>query len=326
MNVKIRGLVMENEIMVSVCCLAYNHSKYIRQCLDGFVNQKTNFKFEVLIHDDASTDGTQDIIKEYEEKYPDIIKPIYQTENQYSKGIKINKTFQYPRARGKYITTCEGDDYWCDENKLQMQLDFLENHLDYSACVHNTMIMNCRTGEEHSKIANAADETLSTEQVLFNTVYEFHTSSIMFRKEFITIPDELVLSWSGDCSRAAYLALCGKIFRFAEVMSVYRFFAEGSYTEKTEKVPKEIIVKRSTEMIPFYRGVDKLSNYKYHDDFERKIAEKEFEILLLKDDYKKALKKYPNIVKGLSFRQRIALIMDAYFPLIAKLYRRLKNG
>ena len=80
---------MCNQIMVSILCIAYNHEKYIRQCLNGFVMQKTNFKYEVLVHDDASTDKTADIIREYEEKYPDLIKPIYQTENQYSKGVKI---------------------------------------------------------------------------------------------------------------------------------------------------------------------------------------------------------------------------------------------
>lgn len=317
---------MENEIMVSICCLAYNHSKYIRQCLDGFVNQKTNFKFEVLIHDDASTDGTQDIIKEYEEKYPDIIKPIYQTENQYSKGVKITRTYQFPRAKGKYIATCEGDDYWCDSNKLQMQFDFLEKHTDYSACVHNTKILNCKTGEEHLKIDIKTDETIPTEQLLFNTINEFHTSAVMFRKELAFVPDELVLSWSGDCSRAAYLALSGKVFRFGKVMSVYRFFAAGSYTEKTSAVSKSVIISRSKEMIPFYKNLDRLSDYKYHNTFELKIAEKEFEILMLKEDYKQAVRKYPEIVKKLALRQRIALIMDAYMPFAAKLYRRLRNG
>jgi len=314
------------EIMVSVSCLAYNHSKYIRQCLEGFVNQKTNFKFEVLIHDDASTDGTQDIIREYEEKYPEIIKPIYQTENQYSKGVKISYRYIYPRARGKYIAICEGDDYWCDENKLQMQFDFLQKNLDYSACVHNTKILNCKTGEEKIKLTKTIDETLSTEQVLFNTVKEFHTSSVMFRKSFIQIPDELALSWCGDCSRAVYLALCGKVFRFAKVMSVYRFFAEGSYTERTEKLPVTVIINRYMDMILFYRNLDRLSNYKYHNALESRINEKEFEILMLKKDYKKALKKYPDIVRNLPVREKIALIMDAYVPFISKLYRRVKHG
>jgi len=89
--------------LVSIFCITYNHSSYIRQCLDGFLIQKTNFPFEVLIHDDASTDDTAGIIKEYEAKYPDIIKPIYQVENQYSKGLDINIVYNLPRARGKYI-------------------------------------------------------------------------------------------------------------------------------------------------------------------------------------------------------------------------------
>ena len=95
---------MKDDIMVSICCLAYNHEKYIRQCLDGFIMQKCDFKFEVIIHDDASTDHTADIIREYEKKYPDIIKPIYQTENQYSKGIQgTTLRIACSYAKGKYV-------------------------------------------------------------------------------------------------------------------------------------------------------------------------------------------------------------------------------
>lgn len=112
--------------LVSICCITYNHAPYIRQCLDGFVMQKTNFTFEVLVHDDASTDDTADIIREYEARYPGIIKPIYQTENQYSQGVNVNRTYNYPRAHGKYIALCEGDDYWIDPLKLQKQVDMLE--------------------------------------------------------------------------------------------------------------------------------------------------------------------------------------------------------
>lgn len=110
--------------LVSITCLTYNHAPYLRQCLDGFVMQKTSFPIEILIYDDASEDGTQDIIREYERKYPDLIKPIYQTENQYSKGVKVEFVYNYPRAKGKYIAFCEGDDYWTDPNKLQKQIDF----------------------------------------------------------------------------------------------------------------------------------------------------------------------------------------------------------
>lgn len=117
--------------LVSISCITYQHAPYIRQCLDGFLMQKTDFAFEVLIHDDASTDGTAEIIKEYEAKYPDIIKPIYQTENQWVKGRRGSRTFNFPRAKGKYIALCEGDDYWTDPLKLQKQVDFLEGNEEY---------------------------------------------------------------------------------------------------------------------------------------------------------------------------------------------------
>lgn len=117
--------------LVSICCITYNQELYIRQCIDGFFMQKTTFPFEVLIHDDASTDNTANIIREYEVKYPDIIKPIYQTENQYSKGIKVSATYNFPRVKGKYIAICEGDDYWIDPLKLQKQVNFLETNIVY---------------------------------------------------------------------------------------------------------------------------------------------------------------------------------------------------
>lgn len=122
--------------LVSIICCAYNHEPYIRQCLDGFIMQETNFPFEVLIHDDASTDRTADIIREYETKYPEIIKPIYQTENQYQKKIDVLSTFLFPGVKGKYIAMCEGDDYWTDPLKLQKQVDFLENNQEYVLCTH----------------------------------------------------------------------------------------------------------------------------------------------------------------------------------------------
>lgn len=137
-----------NEIMVSICCLTYNHEKFIKDALEGFVNQKTSFKYEILIHDDASTDGTVEIIKEYEKKYPDLIKPIYQKENQYSKKIRATLTYQFPRANGKYIAMCEGDDYWIDENKLQKQFDILEKNNDISLCVHDSISKNYKTNTE----------------------------------------------------------------------------------------------------------------------------------------------------------------------------------
>lgn len=114
--------------LVSIWCTVYNHAPYIRQCLDGFVMQKANFKFEAIVHDDASTDGSAAIIREYAEKFPDIIKPIIEEENQYSKGDDILSQIRLKTCTGKYIAMCEGDDYWTDPMKLQKQVDIMESN------------------------------------------------------------------------------------------------------------------------------------------------------------------------------------------------------
>jgi glycosyltransferase involved in cell wall biosynthesis len=119
---------------VSICCATYNHGAYISNALEGFLIQKTDFAFEVLIYDDASTDETREIIKQYEKLYPEIIKPIYAKENQHSLGKRVNAEFNFPRAHGDYIALCEGDDFWVDANKLQTQKDFLDGNPEYVIC------------------------------------------------------------------------------------------------------------------------------------------------------------------------------------------------
>ncbi len=119
----------EQEPLVSICSITYNHAPYIRQCLDGFLMQQTNFPIEIIINDDCSTDGTTEIVREYAEKYPDMIFPIFHEENQYQKGVRgMFQRFVFPKARGKYIAICEGDDYWTDPLKLQKQVDILEQN------------------------------------------------------------------------------------------------------------------------------------------------------------------------------------------------------
>lgn len=126
-----------NKPLVSICCITYNHAPFIRKAIEGFLMQKTNFPIEILIHDDCSTDGTTEIVREYAEMYPDVIKPLYETENQYPKvGTAGIDMFNYGRAQGKYIAYCEGDDYWTDPLKLQKQVDWMEANPEYSVCFH----------------------------------------------------------------------------------------------------------------------------------------------------------------------------------------------
>ena len=130
-------------ILVTVKVLVYNQAPYLRQCLDGIISQKINFRFEVIVHDDCSSDGSTDIIREYAEKYPDIIKPIYETENQYCKdGFSGIDKIMDVYIKGKYIAYCEGDDYWTDTQKLQKQVDFLESHDDYGLVYTQFQVYN----------------------------------------------------------------------------------------------------------------------------------------------------------------------------------------
>lgn len=134
-------------LMVSIRCITYNHERFIRHCLEGFVMQKTNFRFEAIVHDDASTDGTAEIIREYAERYPDIIKPIYEKENLYSKADGSLGRVMDAACVGKYIATCEGDDYWTDPLKLQKQVDILESHPEYGAVYTDFEMFDDETGK-----------------------------------------------------------------------------------------------------------------------------------------------------------------------------------
>lgn len=135
--------------LVSICAITYNHVSYIRDCLNGFLIQQTDFPFEIIIHDDASTDGTTDIIREYSIKYPDIIRPIIQPENQYSKHKRFDIIIKscIDRTQGKYIAFCEGDDYWTDPLKLQKQVDYLETHPKINLCYTEISFLNMQTGK-----------------------------------------------------------------------------------------------------------------------------------------------------------------------------------
>lgn len=220
-----------NEILVSVCCMTYNHVSFIRQCLDGFMMQKCSFNFEVLIHDDASTDGTQNIIREYVTRYPDIIKPIYQKENQYSKGIDPNVKYNFSRAKGKYIALCEGDDYWTDPFKLQKQVDFLESHPDYVMCSHrfNQYIQDKNLLEEEKNLTfQGADYDLKN---LIGGKWLTQTLTVMYRRDALDLQRYESYGMSLDMILFYELLRNGKGYCFSDVMGVYRLHKGGVWSE-----------------------------------------------------------------------------------------------
>lgn len=160
------------KVMVAIDCIVYNHEPYIRQCLEGFVMQKTTFPFVAIVHDDASTDKSADIIREYAERYPDIIYPVYEIENQYSKRdkslTKIRKR-EIDRFNPKYIAFCEGDDYWIDPLKLQKQVDILEKNEEYGMCYTNFDIFYHETGVfKHALLTNSDDIRYKTDITIYD--------------------------------------------------------------------------------------------------------------------------------------------------------------
>jgi glycosyltransferase involved in cell wall biosynthesis len=234
--------VSQGEILVSICCLSYNHESYIVRAIEGFLLQKTNFAFEVLIHDDASTDRTAEIIKEYEQKYPLIIKPIYQSENQWSKGLRsLTVKYGFPRAKGKYIAICEGDDYWTDPLKLQKQVDFLENHPDYILCSGGYTVLNGDT-----KTVSILDDLPGARQssdrkgFSFELMHTTHrwvikTLTVMFRNKMLELGLERY-QHARDVHWFYHLLKLGKGYYFKEDFGVYTAHPGGiqSLVQKNE--------------------------------------------------------------------------------------------
>ena len=229
-----------SQLLVSVCSITYNHAPYIRQCLDGFLMQQCNFAFEVLIHDDASTDGTQEIIKEYQEKYPEIIKPIFQTENQYSKGERgFNARFNYTRAKGKYIALCEGDDYWTDPLKLQKQVDFLEVNEDYGACFTNAIIDN---KIDYEKIEYNTNYNLKEGFVPNELIFKFGggiypTATLLFRKSLMHKFNLSVKTAAGDELLIYSICNFSKVYFLNQKTAIYNRWEGGIFSGIKKNIP-----------------------------------------------------------------------------------------
>ena len=319
---------MTDEIVVSILCLCYNHEPFIRDCLDGILMQKTNFKFEVIIHDDASTDKSASIIKEYEEKYPDIIKPIYQTENQYSKGVNISKTFLHPRVKGKYIAVCECDDYWVDSEKLQKQYDFLETHPECVGCVGGAKIIYYANNNPPTyNFPTEKSRYVTTEEaLLYGSGYP--TATFFFRASQLTendISEGLKLSF-GDYVRILNLALHGKIYSFHEVFSVYRYGVPGSWTVRISKNINQLISDQEQRIILFDRFNDATNNV-FKSVTEQRLIDIQFSILLAQGN-KKELKKQPYrnmYIKKYGIIAKIKSFLAVRFPFLLKINRTFKK-
>lgn len=172
-------------IKVSVCVMTYNQEKYIGQCLESLVTQETDFDFEIIVGDDFSTDGTRDVIQEYQKKYPDIIKPVFRDKNV---GITENTKEIYFVANGEYIAHMDGDDYALP-GKLQIQADFLDNNPRCTGVFHNINILYPNGNIQHSRFACSNKSIFNLSDTLRGVAVGANSSK-MFRTSVL---DDLIL-------------------------------------------------------------------------------------------------------------------------------------
>lgn len=239
----------DSPILLTVRCLAYNHEPYIRQCLEGFIMQKTSFRFQAIVHDDASTDGTADIIREYAEKYPDIIVPIFETENQYCKQDGSITRKMNCLMKGTYAAYCEGDDYWTDPLKLERQVNFLEQHPDYTMACNRTQLYSQQKGRFVGEtLCYPSDRDISAEDtILCGGLYIPSCSSVYRWVIRNTLPDYCRNSPVGDFPLQIMCAMKGKIRYFSDCMSVYRIDNATSWMGKRKTIKSEEQLRRRVD-------------------------------------------------------------------------------
>lgn len=313
--------------MVSICCATYNHEKYIRKAIESFLAQKTSFPFEILIHDDASTDGTADIICYYQKRYPNIIRPIYQNENQYSKGKKILYEFLFPKARGKYIAICEGDDYWVDQNKLQLQYKHMEEKSNCTLCFHAAIEVTTN-GSLIREIRQYQQEQYGqiNDAILRGGGY-CPTASLFFRREHVKkMPDFYLKAKTGDYPLQVFLASKGDIYYINKCMSAYRTGDPNSWTGRNANLNKEAELQLRIAEISMLDGFNKYTNYRYaHTVSERKLLY-EVDILIINKQYKELRnKKYIPYMRKTKLQQRLKLYIIMFFPAFYIMYLKIKR-
>lgn len=225
--------------LVSVIMITYGHEKYIQKAIEGVFLQKTNFPVEFIIANDCSPDNTDELVKEIIKKSPPNIQVRY-TKHEANKGMNLNFIWAYQQVKGKYVAVCEGDDYWIDENKLQKQVDFLEQNPNYAICCHNVYFLNGETispqspyDKENTQDTYTLDDLASKNMI--------PTLSVVFHNLNINFPNWYYSSPMGDYPLFLWTAKSGKIKYFKEKMGVYRQNV-GVWSNKQKNYPKIISV------------------------------------------------------------------------------------
>lgn len=318
---------MNDKVLVTVLCKTFNHEKYIKDALDGFVKQKTSFKFKIIVQDDASTDKTAEIVKSYESQYPELFDNIYHKTNQYSQRINTDYKYIKHKLEGKYIAYCEGDDFWKSENKLQTCIDFLESNKNYAMVCHK--FDRIRANDKKyidTKPLLSQDRDISDEEIIMGSVYMQLASQVFKIEVFKERPDFFFESAAGDYKLNMFSMFYGKAHYIDSNMSNYRILANGSWSEETAKDQNRLLY-FNEQQIKFMKEFDLFSKGKYSIFINKKIDELIFYNCIYRKDYINA--KNTNYFKSnSSIGEKMEITIGGISPdlaiFIRDLYRKLR--
>lgn len=282
--------------------------------------QKTNFAFEVLVHDDASTDKTADIIREYEAKYPDIIKPIYQTENQFSQQVDIDARYQHSRSAGKYVAFCEGDDYWTDPYKLQKQVLALEMHPEIDMCAHDAIRVNAETKRTIDYVTSSRKNVILTpKQVILEKGGYIANDSLLYRKTLVEKLPAFVQRYPLDYFMHIHGSLRGGILYLSEPMSAYRWMSVGSWTSTIHSDIEKFKMHKH-HVINSLDLLDMETNFRYTKTIHRAKILNILQLYRISGKIYELLKKENSeIFSALPLIAKVEVILKSYFPVIIKI-------
>lgn len=237
-------MITDQDLMVSVCCTTYNHKEFIGQAIESFLLQETSFRYEIVIGDDCSTDGTTEILRSYKEKYPDKIKLILPEKNR---GAHLNTINTLNACEGKYIALCDGDDYWTNPQKLQKQVDFLENNSEYIICCHYTRVIDIHNNTLNME-ANPVPLEYTYHDLLVGRQVETKTATLVYHN-IPEVHELLQKPWYPNCYAAdkffklfATFNTGRKIYVMPEVMSCYRNHAGGVWSMIKNEARMEMVI------------------------------------------------------------------------------------
>ncbi|WP_297420723.1 glycosyltransferase [Clostridium sp.] len=315
-------------VLVSINCITYNHEKYVGDALESFLNQKTDFEYEIIIGEDCSTDNTREIIKDYMKKYPEKIRLITSEKNV---GMGENERRIYEASRGRYIAECEGDDFWIDPYKLQKQINYMKKNPDCTLCFHNAYKINTKRNIIGTVISKEVDSNVFDSGEIAVLGFIPTASRVYLKKTMEDIPDWYKTAVVGDLPSQLIITSKGYAYFMKDIMSVYRVGVENSATSNLFRINDENKkIENQENLISILDNFNIYSQNKYSEKINERRKLYEYQLYFMKGDIKKLKEpRYKEFYKKVGMKAKIGMYIKLYKPKmyknINKVYRPIKN-